>query len=25
VPLEHLRSREGYFACLLVTPHRSPR
>jgi hypothetical protein len=25
VPLEHLRSREGYFTCLLVTPHRSPR
>jgi hypothetical protein len=25
VPLDHLRSREGYLACLLVTPHRSPR
>jgi hypothetical protein len=25
VALEHLRSREGYFTCLLVTPHRSPR
>jgi len=25
VALEHLRFREGYFTCLLVTPHRSPR
>ena len=25
IALEHLRSREGYFTCLLVTPHRSPR
>ncbi len=25
VPLAHLRAREGYFTCLLVTPHRSPR
>jgi hypothetical protein len=25
VPLEDLRRRDGYFACLLATPHRSPR
>ena len=25
VPLEDLRRREGYFTCLLATPHRSPR
>ena len=25
VPLEQLRRREGYFACLLAAPHRSPR
>ena len=25
VALDHLRLREGYFTCLLVTPHRSPR
>jgi len=25
VPLEQLRSREGYFTCLLLAPHRSPR
>ena len=25
VALEHLRAREGYLACLLVAPHRSPR
>jgi hypothetical protein len=25
VPLEHLRRQEGYFACLLSAPHRSPR
>ena len=25
VPLEDLRRRDGYFTCLLATPHRSPR
>ena len=25
VPLEHLRRHEGYFACALAAPHRSPR
>ncbi len=25
LPLDHLRHREGYFACLLSAPHRSPR
>jgi hypothetical protein len=25
VPLDDLRAREGYFTCLLATPHRSPR
>ena len=25
VALEQLRSRDGYFTCLLITPHRSPR
>jgi hypothetical protein len=25
VALDHLRTREGYLACLLVAPHRSPR
>jgi hypothetical protein len=25
VPLEDLRRRDGYFTCLLATPHRSPK
>ncbi|HUK11816.1 MAG TPA: hypothetical protein VLW17_00825 [Thermoanaerobaculaceae bacterium] len=25
VPLDQLRRRDGYFACLLAAPHRSPR
>ncbi len=25
VPLDHLRRHEGYFACALAAPHRSPR
>lgn len=25
LPLDHLRHREGYFACLLAAPQRSPR
>jgi hypothetical protein len=25
VPLDDLRRRDGYFTCLLATPHRSPR